>query len=231
MNTHSNTELDRTLSAVRSALAASHISGLHVELVDDCVALHGDAACYDAKRQAGEAAQLAAPGCCIANEIRVSHAGFIDDATIERDVAQAIARLGGDVLERIRIEVHEGVVHLYGTARDAEERQALSSAAWAATCVTRVENHLMLHDSLLADTEVARALNEYVHRAMNLPRGVIAVDYAAGVASLSGSVASETQGLAIEELVRWHDQVNDVVNRLRIAPAVTVRGARVRQVH
>ncbi len=231
MKTYTKTELDRTLSAVRSALAASHISGLRVELVDECVALRGDAACYDAKRQAGEAAQLAAPRCCIANEIRVSHAGFVDDATIARDVALSLTRLGGDVLERVRIDVHEGVVHLYGTARDAGERLALSSAAWAATCVTRVENHLMLHDGRQADTEVARALNEYVHRAMNLPLGVVVVDYAAGVASLSGSVASETQGLAIEELVRWHDQVSDVVNRLRIAPAMTLPDARVRQIH
>lgn len=231
MNAHNSSEIEGTLGAVRAALAASHIGGLRVELIDDCVALRGEAACYDAKRRAGEAAQLVAPGCCIANEIRVSHAGFVDDEAIARDVAHAIARLSDDLLARVRVEVYEGVVHLYGSARHAMERQALSSAAWAATCVTRVENHLMLHDGLPADTEVARALSDYVQRAMNLPLGVIAVDYAAGVALLSGSVASETQGLAIEELVRWHDQVSDVVNRLRIAPAVTVRGARARQIH
>jgi len=221
---------DARVAAIRKALADLRIADLQIEVVDEVVYLHGVAGCYDAKRCADERAQAAAPGCNVCNEMRVAQTPYAEDRTLSREVMQAIGRLGKDVLERVRVEVCEGVVYLYGTARDAEERKALASAAWAGSCVSRVENHLMLKQDRLADTEVARVLNEYVQRAMNLPRGTIIVGFSSGVASLTGSVPSETQGQAIEELVRWHDQVSDVVNKLRVTRAAQPRTG-VRRVH
>jgi len=220
-------ETDTRVDAIRRALSDLHITDLRIEIVDEFVYLHGVAACYDTKRSASERAQNAAPEANVCNEMRVAQTAYTDDRTLSREVMQAIGRLGRDVLERVRVEVCEGVVYLYGTARDADERKALASAAWAGSCVSRVENHLMLKQDRLADTEVARALNEYVQRAMNLPQGIITISYSSGVVLLTGSVPSEIQGQAIEELVRWHDQVSDVINKLRIIPAMQPRtGAR-----
>jgi osmotically-inducible protein OsmY len=220
-------ELDARVDAIRTALSDLRIADLKIEVVDGIVYLHGVAGCYDTKRRASEIAREAAPAENVCNEMRVAQTPYADDRTLSREVMQAIGRLGRDVLERVRVEVCEGVVYLYGTARDAEERKALASAAWAGSCVSRVENHLMLKEDHLADTEVARSLNQYVQRAMNLPRGIITVSYSSGVALLTGSVPSETQCQAIEELVRWHDQVSDVINKLRIVPAMHPRtGAR-----
>lgn len=208
------------VDAIRDALADLPIDDLEIKVVGDHVSLHGVAGCYDTKRRASERAHAAAPDATIRNEMRVARHEYADDRTLSAEVMAAMARLGGEALGRVRVEVSEGVVYLYGTARDAEERQALASAVWAGASVSRVENHLMLKGDRAADTEVARALSEYVQRAMNLPRGAITVEYSAGVASLSGSVATATQAQAIEELVRWHDQVSNVVNRLRVAPSI-----------
>ena len=47
----------------------------------------------------------------------------------------------------------------------------------------------------------------------------------AGVVTLTGAVASATQRQAIEDLVRAHDGVTDVVSELRVAvPGVVASG-------
>ena len=64
------------------------------------------------------------------------------------------------------------------------------------------------------DAEVAFALEGFVRRAMNLQDGAITVEYHAGVATLTGSAGSASRARAIEDLVRWHDGVDSVINRL-----------------
>ena len=213
------------LSALRRALSGLRIDELHIEVVGGRVYLHGVARCYEAKHRAAERAQHAAPDACIHNEIRVAQHGYVDDATLASAVRQALAQLGASAPGRVRIEVRDAVVSLFGTARDARERQALLNAASSVPCVTSVESHLILNGGGPADTEVGRALSDYVQRAMNLPPGVVTVTFCSGIATLSGSVPSETQSQAIEELVQWHDHVSDVVNRLRLIPPMAAHTA------
>jgi osmotically-inducible protein OsmY len=212
------------VTAVRQALASLHIAELNVELVGGCLCLRGAVACYDKKRQAGELAERAAPGIPIENELRVEQAPFQGDAAIRRCVTDALAALRPDVLDRIRIEVHSSVVSLFGAARDAHERQALECAAWSACGTARVENHVSLPNHGPTDAEVERALNEYVQRSLRMPPASVVVEYRAGVAQVSGDVASTSKSQAIEDLLRWHDGVSDVVNRLNVV-AVQAHGA------
>jgi osmotically-inducible protein OsmY len=214
------------VAAVRQALAPLHIAELDVELVGSCLYLRGAVACYDKKRQAAELAERAAPGLPIENELRVGQAPFQADAAIRRCVTESLAALGPDVLDRVRIEVHSGVVSLFGAAHDAQERQALECAAWSACGTGRVDNHVSLLNHDLTDNEVEQALNEYVQRSLRMPPAAVAVNYRAGVAHVSGHVASASESQAIEDLLRWHDAVSDVVNRLRvIAPQARGAGA------
>jgi osmotically-inducible protein OsmY len=204
------------MRALRAALAELRIDELHIESVGGVVHLHGVAPCYRAKRQAEECCQSLMPGPAVNNHLRVAERAYVDDPAIERDVRRRLAALGGSAPSRVTIEVRGAVVSLYGQVVDEEERRQLREAATTAACVRGIEDHLMLASLEPADTEVAGALGEYVCRAMNLPPGVVNVTWRSGLATLTGSVATETQRQAIEELVLWHDHVSDVVNRIRI---------------
>jgi osmotically-inducible protein OsmY len=208
------------MRTLRAALAALRIDELHIESVGGVLHLHGVAPCYRAKRQAAERAELLMPGTGVHNHLRVAERAYVDDAAVEREVRRRLADMGATRSGRVRVEVRGAVVSLYGQVSDGEERRQLLEAAAAVPCVRGVEDHLMLAGLEPADTDVARALSEYVRRAMNLPPGVINVSWRSGLATLTGSVATETQRQAIEELVLWHDHVTDVANRIRIAPTL-----------
>jgi osmotically-inducible protein OsmY len=204
--------------AVRRALVNLRICDLRVEVMDGSVHLHGVTPSYEQKHLAGEvAAQIA--GRTVVNELRVARRGFEDDERVIQDVARELARLALDITGRVVTEVREGALFLRGVARDEAERQAIVRAVSSARSVTRVENHLLLESEAISDADVARALNEYVRRAANLPGGAVSVEFSRGVASLSGSVPSAAQRHAIEDLIRWHDGVEDVENRLQVVPA------------
>jgi osmotically-inducible protein OsmY len=211
--------------AIRRALASLCISDLTVQVMDGCVHLHGMTPSYEQKRLAGELATQMA-GRPVVNELRIARSGFEDDERILQDVARELARLPHDIAGRVVSEAIEGVVRLRGIARDEGERQAIIRAALSARSVTRVENHLVLEGEAISDAEIARALSEYVQRAANLPGDAVTVDFSEGVASVSGSVPSWVQRHAIEDLIRWHDGVQDVKNRLHVVPADSRRAGR-----
>ena len=207
------------MRALRAALVELRVDDLRVESVDGVLHLHGVAPCYRSKRQAAERAEALMPGAIIHNHIRVAERAYIDDAAIEREVRR---RLAGAVRSgRVSVEVRDAMVSLYGqVASDRERRQLLDGVA-AVACVRGVEDHLIPAGHEPADTDVARALSEYVQRSMNLPPGVVNVSWRSGLATLTGSIATETQRQAIEELVRWHEHVTDVANRIRVVPTLS----------
>ncbi len=206
------------MRALRAALTELRIDELCIESVGGVLHLHGVAPCYRTKRQAEERARALMPGAGVHNHLCVAERAYVDDAAVDRDVRRRLAGMGVAVLGRVSVEVRGAVVSLYGQVADDAERRHLLDAAAAAPGVRGVEDHLILASLEPADTEVARALSEYVRRSMNLPPGVINVSWRAGLATLTGSVATETQRQAIEELVLWHDHVTDVANRIRIVP-------------
>ena len=206
------------LRALRAALAELHIGELRVEFVDGVVHLHGAAPCYRSKRQAEERAVALMPGAAVHNHLRVAERAYLDDAAVERQVRRRLAGLAAPGW--VSVEVRDAVVSLYGQVTDDGERRQLLDAAATVACVRGVEDRLMLAGLEPADTDVARALGEYVQRSMNLPPGVVNVSWRSGLATLTGSVATETQRQAIEELVLWHDHVTDVANRIRVVPSL-----------
>lgn len=212
-----------TMRALGRELAELRIDEFEVMLVGEILWLRGIAPCYRAKREAVARVERLAPGVAIQNGIRVAERAY-DDDDVARDVLRRIARLGGKVSSRVSIEVQGAVVSLSGRVSCDTERRRLLTAAAAAACVRGVEDHLMLDDREPADTEVARALSEYVQRAMNLPPGVVNVTWSAGVATLTGTVSAPVRRQAIEDLVLWHDHVSDVVNHIRIVPSLGVHG-------
>ncbi len=215
-----NTQTDsnrRRVEDIAAALRELRIDELQVEPAGDRVCLRGAVSSYEKKRRAQELAEMAAPGACIENELRVGGTAFAEDGDIEGGVARALAALGPEVAERMSAQVAGGIVHLRGVALDARELRAIERATWNAGGVNRIEIHLSIRADDASEADIGRALSDYVERTLNVRQGAIVVEYVAGVACLSGQVASASQRQAIEDLIRWHDRVLDVVNNLRLA--------------
>ncbi len=70
------------------------------------------------------------------------------------------------------------------------------------------------------DYDVADALNAFVRNATGED---VAVEFGAGVASLSGRVSSEQARMALEDLVAAHEGVESVVNNLVVMTDAPVR--------
>lgn len=215
-----------TEQAIRTALAPLGIDALEVEVLNACIYLHGSVGCYDKKRQAAELA-AAASGLEVLNELRVAHAGGGDGDALAA-VRAALSRAGEDVLADVRVDFSGGCCELHGAVRTQHQRQILADLAWSVDAVTAVNNHLAVHGDDAYDEAISRALTEYVERALALPPGVVQVRYDAGTATITGTVASATYSAALEDLVRWHDGVEDVANELRVAGALDQRRARPR---
>ncbi|HYM15117.1 MAG TPA: BON domain-containing protein [Dehalococcoidia bacterium] len=206
-----------TAASVRRLLARLHITDLHVEVMDECAHLYGVARTYEQKRLAGELTEQAT-GLPVVNELRIAQCGFDEDERLLQDVARELARLPNGVGERITVDVRDGAICLHGTVRDEIERQAVGRAARSARNAAQVEDCLELESEAVSDAEVARSLSAYVERAARFPGGAVQVGFRGGVASLTGSVATDVQRRAIEDLIRWHHGVRDVENRLSIRP-------------
>jgi len=81
------------------------------------------------------------------------------------------------------------------------------------------------HIGGLNDYDVADALNAFARRVAG---DSVSVEFAAGAASLHGSVPSEQARLALEDLIAAHEGVESVVNNLLVAeesPARTTPGS------
>ncbi len=188
-----------------------------VELVGDRLYLRGLAACYRTKQLAARRIAAGLPGLSVVNELRVAH-GVASDADVTRAIEAAIRRAAPGAAGRISAHVDAGDAYVGGVAEDEQERAAVEAAAWQAPGVMHVHSRIAVPRRPEDDSDVAEALSAYISRSLTLPYGRIRVTYRDGVASLDGSVASERQREAIEDLIRWHECVTDVVNRVRVAP-------------
>ncbi len=72
----------------------------------------------------------------------------------------------------------------------------------------------------MSDLDVTAALSAFVR---NATQDGVMVEFAGGVASLSGYVSSTTSRRAIEDLVRAHEGVLSVVNNLVVQPRVAAQ--------
>jgi len=212
------------LDAIRELLAALDVAEPQVDLIGSRMYLRGLAPCYRTKHDAVERACDLAPGVAIINELRVAQPAC-EDADLVRTAVRALSTAVPGVSRRVHVRLREGALHLKGTVRDVAERRTLEAAAWEVAGGRQVDSQLTLEGELLGptDAEVEEALDAYVCRAMNLSPGAVAVEYRSGVVLLGGAVSSVAKACAIEDLLRWHDRVIDVVNNLRVSGAATSR--------
>lgn len=199
-----------------TALRGTNIAEAHVDAMEGRLIIRGLASSYKTKQLAGERAESAAPGMTIVNELRVAQSPS-DDRHLARHVAAAIEHALPGAGKRIHVRARVGVVEIEGMAQSTDERCQIENAAWQTSGVLHVDCRVTIQKADGGEVDVAAALRAYIERSANLPAGAVGVRYRAGIATISGSVGSDSQVEAIEELIRWHEGVVDVVNRLRVA--------------
>jgi len=150
------------------------------------------------------------------------------DDEIEQDVrAELTAEQGSTDHRLVRVVVDRGVVHLTGSADSYARKWAIERAVGRVVGVRDVRDHLEVCPSLEHHREdghlqtAARLALEWDAR---VPTAVRA-DVTDGVLRLRGTVERFSQRDAAEEAVRNMIGVRDVVNEIKVAPALSTAPA------
>jgi osmotically-inducible protein OsmY len=155
------------------------------------------------------------------NRLRVVPAAPVSDSALAQRVEQTIraeATLAG---ETISISARSGHVELKGTVDSATARLDAEYAAWHVPGVRQVTNKLQVGTGrIIEERELGRRLEDALHWCLEVEPWRISIEVEKGVAYLSGRVPSREYAREAEDLVRWHPEITDVVNRLTVeAPA------------
>jgi len=132
-------------------------------------------------------------------------------------VDQAIRAETGLAGEAISISARGGNVELKGTVDTATARLDAEYAAWHVAGVSQVTNKLHVGAGhIVGERELSRRLEDALHWCLEVEPWRVSIEVDKGVAYLSGCVPSREYAREAEDLVRWHPEITDVVNRLTI---------------
>lgn len=134
------------VKAVRHALMWDELvrhEQIRATVTNGWVTLEGTAGSLAEKAEASRAIARLAGVAGVSNDIDVSpeHA---DPVAVQRQVAHALHRLLDSNLDRINIDVVDGVVRLTGRVGSLAERHAILAAASCAPGITAIEEHLLI---------------------------------------------------------------------------------------
>jgi len=169
------------------------------------------------KKLAGEVAKQVEGIHDIVNMLRVASLSVVDDSSLKKHIARALARAPGIDESRVSVEVLNSVVHLGGFVSAAAEKRQAEDEAWAAPGVRDIINRIeVLSSRSKSELEVAGEIRAGLSSCLGLDLSKVSVELRDGVAHLQGVVPSAYLKSAAEELARWTPQVIDVVNELTV---------------
>ena len=197
---------------------------LEVLVSGGVVQIDGEVGSYQQKK-AIDRLVAASPGVRrVVNRLRVVPAAPVGDSALARRVEQAIraeATLGG---EAISVSARGGHVELKGTVDTATARLDVEYAAWHVPGVLQVTNKVHVGTGrIVEERELGRRLEDALTWCLEMEPWRISVEVEKGVAHLSGRVPSPEYAREAEDLVRWHPEISDVVNRLTVEERASAR--------
>jgi len=187
------------------------------------VHIDGEVGSYQQKKAINRLV-AASPGVRrVVNRLRVVPAAPVGDAALAQRVEQAIRAEGSQTGQAVSVSARGGNVELKGTVDSATARLDAEYAAWHVPGVRQVTNKLQIGTGrIVEERELGRRLEDALAWCLEVEPWRISVEVDKGVAYLSGRVSSREYAREAEDLVRWHPEITDVVNRLAVeeAPAV-----------
>ena len=194
---------------------------LEVLVSGGVVQINGEVGSYQQKKAINRLV-AASPGVRrVVNRLRVVPAAPVGDSALAERVKQAIQGESTLTDQTISVSARGGHVELKGTLDTATARLDAEYAAWHVPGVRQVTNKLHLGTGhIIEERDLSRRLGEALHWCLEVEPWCISVEVDKGVAYLSGRVPSREYAREAEDLVRWHPEISDVVNRLTVeAPA------------
>jgi len=197
---------------------------LEVLVSGGAVRIDGEVGSYQQKKAINRLV-AASPGVRrVVNRLRVVPAAPVGDSDLARRVEQALrgeSALGG---QAISVSARGGHVELKGTVDTATARLDAEYAAWHVPGVRQVANKLHIGTGrIVEERELSRRLEEALHWCLEVEPWRISIEVDKGVAYLSGRVPSREYAREAEDLVRWHPEITDVVNRLTLDERAAAR--------
>ena len=188
------------------------------------VHIDGEVASYQQKKAINRLV-AASPGVRrVVNRLRVVPAAPVGDASLSQRVGQAIRAETGVAGEAISVSARGGQVELKGTVETATARLDAEYTAWHVPGVQQVTNKLHVGTGrIVEERELSRRLEDALHWCLEVEPWRISVEVDKGIAYLSGRVPSRDYAREAEDLVRWHPEISDVVNRLTVEERAPVR--------
>ena len=181
------------------------------------VHIDGEVGSYQQKK-AIDRLVAASPGVRrVVNRLRVVPAAPVGDSALAQRVLQTMEAEASLADQAISISSRGGHVELKGTVDSATARLDAEYAAWHVPGVRQVTNKLHIGAGrILEERELGHRLEEALHWCLEVEPWRISIEVDKGVAYLSGRVPSREHAREAEDLVRWHPDIADVVNRLTI---------------
>ena len=153
----------------------------------------------------------------VVNRLRVTPFSPCSDKEVAQDIVSALEKDGILSLYAIGVDVDDGVVELAGHVFSTSGKIAAEAAAWSVLGVRHVVNRIQVTPETAIDpNELGLAIKRSLQSCLGLFPSAFDVYIDKGAAILTGSVASDDQRLAAEDLVRYHPLIHRVVNQLEV---------------
>lgn len=188
------------------------------------VHIDGEVGSYQQKKAINRLV-AASPGVRrVVNRLRVVPAAPVSDSALAQRVEQAIRAEPTLAGKAISVSARAGHVELKGTVDTATARLDAEYAAWHVPGVRQVTNKLQVGTGrIIEERELGRRLEEALHWCLEIEPWRISVEVDKGVAYLTGRVPSREYAREAEDLIRWHPEITNVVNRLTIEERAAAR--------
>lgn len=190
---------------------------LEVLISGGVVHIDGEVGSYQQKKAINRFV-AASPGVRrVVNRLRVVPAAPVGDSALAKSVEQAVRAEAALASQAISASARGGNVELKGTVDSATARLDAEYAAWHVAGVRQVTNKLHVGTGrILEERDLGRRLEDALHWCLEVEPWRISIEVDDGVAYLSGRVPSREYAREAEDLVRWHPEIKDVVNRLTV---------------
>jgi len=199
-------------------------SNLKVLVSGGVVHIDGEVGSYQQKKAINRFV-AASPGVRrVVNRLRVVPAAPVGDSALAERVQRAIQTEAFLDVQAISVSARDGNVELKGSVNSATARLDAEYAAWHVPGVRQITNKLQVStDRIVEERDLGHRLEEALHWCLDVEPGRISVEVDEGVAYLSGHVPSRDYAREAEDLIRWHPQIRDVVNRLTVEASAPAR--------
>ena len=197
---------------------------LEVLVSGGVVQIDGEVGSYQQKKAINRLV-AASPGVRrVVNRLRVVPAAPVGDSALAKRVEQAVQAEAIPGSGAISVSARGGHVELKGTLDTATARLDAEYAAWHVPGVRQVTNKVHVGTGrIIEERELSRRLEDALHWCLEVEPWRISIEVDKGVAYLSGRVPSREYAREAEDLVRWHPEISNVVNRLIIEERASAR--------